>query len=93
MGLNICVGVIFLKCFRWIIRGLRGFLINCEVVLIGFYLGLVKKRKFYVLNSLFNLQEFYKNLFFFYDGSSYFDFRLTEGNVSRRILVFLYRST
>lgn len=55
MGLNICVGVIFLKCFRWIIRGLRGFLINCEVVLIGFYLGLVKKRKFYVLNSLFNL--------------------------------------
>lgn len=93
MGLNTCAGVTSLKCSRWITRGLRGLLINCEAVSIGSYSGSVKKRKPHAPNSLLNLQEPHKNLPLFHDGSSHPDLRLTEGNVSRRTSVPPHRST
>lgn len=43
MGLNISAGITSLKCPRWIISVLKGFLINCEAVSICCYSGSVQK--------------------------------------------------
>lgn len=72
VGLNLSAGIASLKCPRWIISVLKGFLINCEVVSICRHSGSVQKQeKTHAPKSLLSLQQPGKKLPLTHAGSSH----------------------